>query len=207
MGQGISSFSYEKNGKTGFVPVNFVIHHLSNSQLTQISFNSFLKALKDVSKYTLTLQPTYHYNILKVFIHEEKSGLSISLNLVSLSLHCFHPEPKTLDCHLCLFFSTTEPLWSPFLLVARSNNKFQIKKETINVSYWKQKNPDVKTHWSSLQNFSKKNKIKSPTLEPPLPPLYNNTWYMLGEKNQKMVRYTIHIVVASKHHLVSLPAI
>ena len=46
MGRGISSFSYEKNGKTGFVPVNFVIHHLSISQLTEISFNSILKAFR-----------------------------------------------------------------------------------------------------------------------------------------------------------------
>ena len=124
--------------------------------------------------------------LLKFSPLKKKSGLSISLNLVSLSLHCFHPEPKTLDCHLCLFFSTTEPLWSPFLLVAHSNNKFQIKKESINVSWWKQKNPDVKTHWSILQNFSKKKQNQKPhALEPPLPPLYNNMWYMLGEKIRK----------------------
>ena len=67
------------------MPVDFVIHHLSNSQLTQISFNSILKALKDVLKYTLTLRPTYHYNILKIFILEEKSGLLISLNLKTKS--------------------------------------------------------------------------------------------------------------------------
>ena len=103
-------FNTENTGKTGFMPANFVNCYLSSliTIIANFSKLQFESLLKDVSKYILRL--LYHHYIVKVFILEKKSGLSISLNLVSLSLHCFHPEPKTLDCHLCLFFSTTEPL-------------------------------------------------------------------------------------------------
>ena len=84
-------FNTVNTGKTGFMPANFVIHNLSSSQLSQISPNSNLKAF-----WKMFWSTSWDYFIiiilLKVFILEKKSGLLISLNLVSLSLHCFHPE-------------------------------------------------------------------------------------------------------------------
>ena len=71
-----------------------VIHNLSSSITIIANFSKlqFESLLKDVSKYILRL--LYHHYIVKVFILEKKSGLSISLNLVKQSFQCFHPEPN-----------------------------------------------------------------------------------------------------------------
>ena len=70
-----------------------------------------------------------------VFILEKKTSFVDFFNLVNLLFNCFHPEPKTLDSNLCLVFTTTEPIKSPFLFVAWEDNQNDMAKVISNLLY------------------------------------------------------------------------